>query len=87
VHRSGGVEQSYLNIEAVIAAAEATKREAFIRVTAFSRERDVRARGDARRVDVHWPPAEAMEIMGSKTSARRAAIDAGVPIVPERLRR
>ena len=28
------------------------------------------------------PGAEAMEIMGSKTSARRAAVDAGVPIVP-----
>src|SRR5215217_6429388 len=28
------------------------------------------------------PSAEAMEIMGSKTSARRAAVDAGVAIVP-----
>ena len=43
--------QSYLKIDAIIAAAKQVN-------------------------------AEAMEIMGSKTSARRAAVEAGVPIVP-----
>src|ERR687890_44747 len=28
------------------------------------------------------PPPSAMELMGSKTNARRAAMDAGAPVVP-----
>jgi acetyl-CoA carboxylase biotin carboxylase subunit len=75
--------QSYLNIAAIVSAATTTRAEAIHPGYGFLAENA----GFARAVDdaglkFIGPPAAAMEIMGAKTSARQAAIQAGVPIVP-----
>ena len=75
--------QSYLNISAIIDAAKATGVQAihpgygFLAENADFAEAVVEAG-----LTFIGPSAASMRTMGSKTSARRAAVAAGVPIVP-----
>ena len=75
--------QSYLNIKAIIAAASQTKAEAIHPGYGFLAENPefARAVSTAGLIFI-GPGAEAMEVMGSKTSARKAAVSEGVAVVP-----
>jgi acetyl-CoA carboxylase biotin carboxylase subunit len=75
--------QSYLNIDAIIAAAKKTECEAIHPGYGFLAENAdfAQAVADASLTFI-GPSAAAMEVMGSKTSARQAAMAAGVPVVP-----
>ena len=75
--------QSYLNIPAIIAAAKTTKAEAIHPGYGFLAENaDFAQAVTEAGFTFIGPNPEAMRVMGSKTSARRAAVEAGVPIVP-----
>jgi len=75
--------QSYLNIEAITAAAAATRAEAIHPGYGFLAENPEFARAvNAAGLIFIGPSAEAMDLMGSKTSARKAAVSAGVTVVP-----
>lgn len=75
--------QSYLNIAAIIDAAKQTGSEAIHPGYGFLAENAEFARAVAAAGLVFiGPSADAMDVMGSKTSARRAAVDVGVPVVP-----
>ena len=75
--------ESYLNIPAIIAAAKATTAEAIHPGYGFLAENAKFARAVTEAgLTFIGPGANAMEVMGSKTSARRAAVEAGVAIVP-----
>ena len=75
--------QSYLNIEAIIAAARKTNAEAIHPGYGFLAENPEFALAVAASgITFIGPHAEAMKVMGSKTSARKAAISAGVEVVP-----
>ncbi|HEU4710478.1 MAG TPA: acetyl-CoA carboxylase biotin carboxylase subunit [Pyrinomonadaceae bacterium] len=75
--------QSYLNIDAVVTAAKSVNAEAVHPGYGFLAENAGFARAvvDAGLTFI-GPSAEAMDLMGSKTSARRVAVESGVPIVP-----
>jgi acetyl-CoA carboxylase biotin carboxylase subunit len=75
--------ESYLNIARIIEATRATGAEAIHPGYGFLAENAdfAQAVADAG-ITFIGPSPEAMRVMGSKTSARRAAVEAGVPIVP-----
>ncbi|HUS12440.1 MAG TPA: acetyl-CoA carboxylase biotin carboxylase subunit [Pyrinomonadaceae bacterium] len=75
--------ESYLQISAIIEAAKATNSEAVHPGYGFLAENADFAKAVTEAgLTFIGPNPEAMRIMGSKTSARRAAVEAGVPIVP-----
>jgi acetyl-CoA carboxylase biotin carboxylase subunit len=75
--------ESYLRADRIVAAALETGAEAIHPGYGFLSESAAFARAvrDAG-LTLIGPPPEAMELMGSKTSARRAVRDAGAPVVP-----
>ena len=79
----GAPAESYLNQERIIAAAEKAGAEAIHPGYGFLAENAsfARACSDAGLVWI-GPPPEAIEVMGSKVSARELMRDAGVPIIP-----
>jgi acetyl-CoA carboxylase biotin carboxylase subunit len=75
--------ESYLNIPALLRAAEGSGADAVHPGYGFLSERPdlARACADARLTFV-GPPADAIERMGSKIAARETMLAAGVPVVP-----
>ncbi len=75
--------ESYLRIERIIEAARASGAEAIHPGYGFLAENAEFARACAGAgITFIGPPAAAMELMGSKINARRAAVEAGAPVVP-----
>jgi acetyl-CoA carboxylase biotin carboxylase subunit len=75
--------ESYLKIDAVIAAAKATNSDAIHPGYGFLSENPAFARAcEAAGIIFIGPSAESMEMMGSKIGARTLMQKAGVPVVP-----
>jgi acetyl-CoA carboxylase biotin carboxylase subunit len=75
--------QSYLNIPAIIAAAKQTDTEAVHPGYGFLAENADFARAvQEAGMTFIGPSPEAMDVMGSKTSARRAAVEAACQLFP-----
>ena len=76
--------QSYLNMPAIIAAAEVTDAEAIHPGYGFlSENADFAERVEKSGFQFIGPTAESIRIMGDKVSAKQAMIKAGVPCVPD----
>ncbi|WP_372789655.1 biotin carboxylase N-terminal domain-containing protein [Paraconexibacter sp.] len=75
--------ESYLRAELILEAAERSGAQAIHPGFGFLSENAAFARAVAD-AGLTWvgPPASAIELMGSKTAAKRAAEEAGVPVVP-----
>ena len=75
--------ESYLKTSAILGAAKRAQAEAIHPGYGFLAENAEFARAvtDAG-ITFIGPTPQAMEVMGSKTNARRAAVDAGAPVVP-----
>jgi acetyl-CoA carboxylase biotin carboxylase subunit len=75
--------ESYLSIERILSAARESGAEAIHPGYGFLSENAEFAEAvEAAGLVLVGPPASAMRVMGSKTSARLAAIQAGAPVVP-----
>src|SRR5205814_1957899 len=75
--------ESYLKIQSIIDLAKQAGAEAIHPGYGFLAENAEFARAvSAAGLIFIGPSADAMQVMGSKTSARRAAIAAGAPVVP-----
>ncbi len=75
--------ESYLKISGIIDAAGRAQADAIHPGYGFLAENAEFARAITQAgITFIGPTAAAMEVMGSKTSARRAAIEAGAPVVP-----
>ncbi|ARP87958.1 acetyl-CoA carboxylase biotin carboxylase subunit [Bordetella genomosp. 9] len=75
--------ESYLNMPAIISAAEVTDAEAIHPGYGFlSENADFAERVEKSGFVFIGPRPESIRLMGDKVSAKRAMIDAGVPVVP-----
>ncbi len=75
--------QSYLNMDAILEAARRTGAQAIHPGYGFLAENaEFARRCEAAGIVFIGPPSSAIRAMGSKTSARRLATAAGVPVVP-----
>jgi acetyl-CoA/propionyl-CoA carboxylase, biotin carboxylase, biotin carboxyl carrier protein len=79
----GPAAESYLKIAAIIDAAKRAGADAVHPGYGFLAENGAFARAVAD-AGLTWvgPPADAIDVMGDKTAARKTAQDAGVPVVP-----
>ena len=75
--------QTYLNIDALLAAAAAAGADAVHPGYGFLSERAAFARA-VTAAGLTWvgPPAEVIEVMGDKLAAKRLLADVGVPVLP-----